>query len=88
MEIRYHAQFNRDLRQLRNPSLADSIEQTILELKAASSLADIRGIRRVRGEGRHYRIRIGEYRLGITQDGDTIILRRLLHRSEIYRNFP
>ena len=59
MEIRYHAQFNRDLRRLRNPSLA-----------------------------RHYRIRIGEYRLGITQDGDAIILRRLLHRSEIYRNFP
>lgn len=31
---------------------------------------------------------LGEHRLGITQDGDTIILRRLLHRSEIYRNFP
>ena len=42
----------------------------------------------MRGEGRHYRIRIGEYRLGITQDSDTIILRRLLHRGEIYRNFP
>ena len=41
MEVRYHAQFNRDLG-----------------------------------------------RLGITQDGGVIILRRLLHRSEIYRNFP
>ena len=45
-------------------------------------------MRRLRGEGRHYRIRIGEHRLGITQDGGVIILRRLLHRSEIYRNFP
>lgn len=88
MEIRYHAQFNRDLRRLRNQSLAHSIEQIISELKAASGLADVNGVRRLRGEGRHYRIRIGEYRLGITQDGDTIILRRLLHRSEIYRNFP
>ena len=88
MEVRYRAQFNRDLRRLRNPSLAHSIEQIISELKAASSLTDVRGVRRLRGEGRHYRIRIGEYRLGITQDGDTIILRRLLHRSEIYRNFP
>ena len=42
----------------------------------------------MRGEGRHYRIRIGEHRLGMTQDGDTIILRRFLHRSQIYRNFP
>ena len=89
MEIRYHAQFNRDLRRLRNPSLAQSIEQIISELKAASSLTDVIGVRRLRGQGRHYRSRIGEYRLGITQDDDTtIILRRLLHRSEIYRNFP
>lgn len=88
MKIRYHAQFNRDLRRLRNPSLAQSVEQIISELKVASSLAVVRGVRRLRGEGRHYRIRIGEYRLGITQDGGAIILRRLLHRSEIYRNFP
>ena len=88
MEVRYHAQFDRDLRRLRNPTLAHNIEQIIAELKAASSLAEVRGVRRLRGEGRHYRIRIGEHRLGITQDGDTIILRRLLHRSEIYRNFP
>ena len=88
MEIRYHARFNRDLRRLRNPSLAHSIEQIISELKAASNLADVRGVRRLRGGGHHYRIRIGDYRLGITQDGDAIILRRFLHRSEIYRNFP
>lgn len=88
MEIRYHVQFNRDLRRLRNPSLAQSVEQIISELKAASSLIDVRGVIRLRGEGLHYRIRIGEYRLGITQDGNGIILRRLLHRSEIYRNFP
>ena len=88
MELRYHAQFNRDLRRLRNPALAQSIEQIIAELKAASSLTEVRGVRRLRGEGRHYRIRIGEHRLGITQDGDTIILRRFLHRSQIYRNFP
>ena len=88
MEIRYHSQFNRDLRRLRNSSVARSIEQIISELKAVSSLTEVRGVRRLRGEGRHYRIRIGEHRLGITQDDDTIILRRLLHRSEIYRYFP
>ena len=88
MEIRYHSQFNRDLRQLRNSNLAHSIEQLISELNTASSLIEVRGVRRLRGGGRHYRIRIGDYRLGITQDGTAIILRRLLHRSEIYRHFP
>ncbi len=34
------------------------------------------------------RIRIGDYRLGIIFDGETLIFERVLHRKEIYRYFP
>lgn len=88
MEIRYHRQFNRDLRRLGNPSLAARVEHVIEELKAASAIRDVRGVNRMTGAGEHYRIRIGEYRLGITMDGDAAILRRFLPRGEIYRYFP
>ena len=88
MEIRYHNQFNRDLRRLRNPSLAAQVEQIIEDLKAASTIRDVRGVSRMTGAGEHYRIRIREYRLGITMDGETAILRRFLPRGEIYRYFP
>lgn len=88
MEIRYHNQFNRDLRRLGNPSLADRVEQVIEELKAASTIRDLRGVSRMRAPGEHYRIRIGEYRLGITMDGHTAVLRHFLPRGEIYRRFP
>ena len=88
MDIRYHNQFNRDLRRLRNPSLALRVEQAIAELKAAPTIGDVRGVRRMTGAGEHYRIRIGDYRLGITMDGDSAMLRRFLPRSEIYRHFP
>jgi mRNA interferase RelE/StbE len=43
---------------------------------------------RLRAEGQHYRIRIGDYRLGTTMDGETVVLRRFLPRGEIYRYFP
>ena len=84
MEISYHNQFNRDLRRLRNPSLATQVEQVIEELKAASTIRDVRGVSRMTNAGEHYRIRIREYRLGITMDGETVVL----PRGEIYRYFP
>ncbi len=37
---------------------------------------------------RYWRIKIGEYRLGLEKDGDKIILVRILHRKDIYRYFP
>lgn len=88
MEIRYHNQFNRDLRRLGNPSLATQVEQVIEELKAASTIRDVHGVSRMTSEGEHYRIRIREHRLGITMDGEMAILRRFLPRGEIYRFFP
>ena len=88
MEIRYQSQFNRDLRRLRNPSIAALVEQVIEELKAASTIRDMRDVSRMISAGEHYRIRIREYRLGITLDGETAILRRFLPRGEIYRYFP
>ena len=88
MEIRYHSLFNRDLRRLRNPSLAAQMEKIIEELKAASTIRDVHGVGRITNAGEHYRIRIREYRLGITMDGETAVLRRFLPRGEIYRYFP
>ena len=88
MEVRFHNQFNRDLRRLRNPALATQVEQVIEDLKAAHSIRDVGGASRMTSEGEHYRIRIREYRLGITMDGGTAVLRRFLPRGEIYRYFP
>lgn len=32
--------------------------------------------------------RLGEYRVGIFLENDTVILARILHRKEVYRYFP
>ena len=88
MEIEYTPTFERDLRRARNAQLRARIERLIGTLRAASSLATVSGVRRLTGPGSNYRIRIGDYRLGIALDGDTVILVRLLHRRDIYRHFP
>ncbi len=88
MEIRYRTSFGRDLRRERNSDLRRRVEGIVEQLQRAPSVASVPGVVSMRGYANHYRIRVGDYRLGIVVDGDTAILVRFLHRRDIYRHFP
>lgn len=47
-------------------------------------------VERMRGYPDKYKIRIGDYRIGITIDkqGNLTICQRVAHRRDIYRTFP
>ncbi|MGA9351150.1 MAG: type II toxin-antitoxin system RelE/ParE family toxin [Anaerolineae bacterium] len=42
----------------------------------------------MKGYDTFYRIRLGDYRIGIEVLEDKVILVRILHRKDIYRYFP
>lgn len=88
MTVEPSRQFSRDVRGLGSAQIRRRLDQVIQELIGAASITEVSGIRRLRAEGQHYRIRIGDYRLGITVDRETAVLRRFLPRGEIYRYFP
>lgn len=90
MELETAPAFIRDLRRLRDAALRRRVDAVITQIEAASSLAEIAGVRRVIAPASApcYRIRVGQYRLGIAIVVDTVVLVRFLHRSEIYRYFP
>ena len=88
MNVERTPAFNRDLRRLRSARTLRHVERVIEELAAATNLTELTNVRRLQAEGRHYRIRVGDYRLGITMADDVAVLRRFLHRNEIYRHFP
>ena len=56
----------------------ESFERDIRKLKE----------RKVKGEKKFYRIRVGDYRLGVKIEGETVTFIRFLHRKDIYRYFP
>ena len=64
------------------------MERTIAELKAASNITEVSGVQLMTGWENHYRIRIGDYRLGLRLEGNTAVLLRFGHRREFYRGFP
>jgi mRNA interferase RelE/StbE len=52
------------------------------------SLAEGGKIEKLKGSGAYYKIRFGDYRVGLRLGGDTLVFERALHRRDIYRVFP
>ncbi len=80
---------NQYARSARTPfSIITDQALTPLRFDDADRMDEIRNLKKLRAEGNYYRIRLGDYRIGLTIEGDTVCFVRILHRSEIYRYFP
>ena len=64
------------------------VKETIEQVEKAQSLQALTNIKRLKGGGNYYRIRIGDYRLGLVVEGDVATFVRCLDRKQIYRYFP
>ena len=69
-------------------SLRSRLRAAIAAVEQADRLDEIPHLRHLRGVGNYYRIRVGDYRAGLSISGDTVIFVRFLHRRDIYRHFP
>ena len=88
MKVEFKRSFVKDLGRVRDKGLGERVRRAIERLEKAQALQEIEGIRKLRdGEG-YYRVRIGDYRLGLWLEEDTVTLVRFLHRKDIYRYFP
>jgi len=88
MKVRYEESFEKDLKAVKDMKLLKKIKGVLDEIKNAENLSDIRNIKKLRGYETYYRIRMGEYRIGIEFMEETVILTRFLHRKDIYKYFP
>ena len=89
MEVRYRELFLRDLKKLKNQPIHDEVFELVFTiLPKVKTLRDVTGIKAMKGYPNRYRIRLGNYRVGIEVHGDTVEVMRVLHRREFYRYFP
>ncbi len=88
MKVRFKASFARDLRALKDKALLERIKELIANVEAAQSLAEMPNLKKLHGGGEHYRVRIGDYRLGLATEEGVVVFVRVLHRREVYRYFP
>jgi mRNA interferase RelE/StbE len=88
LRVEFKSSFVRDLKKVKDRELKDRIRDVIELTERARSLQEIENIKKLKGGDRYYRIRVGDYRLGLLVEGDTITFVRCLHRRDVYRYFP
>lgn len=88
MKIKFESKFSKDLRKIKDQKLLSQIKVVINECKLAQTLDEIKNLKKLKGYQTFYRIKIGDYRIGMAIINDELIFTRFLHRREIYRFFP
>lgn len=88
MKIEYLKSFERDLRKIRDKTLLNRLKAVLLELEKAEFLESISSVKSMKGYPEYFRIRIGDYRLGLKRTDNCLRIIRFLSRSDIYRKFP
>ena len=89
MKVEFRKSFTKDLKKHKtDKSLLERVKQVILEVEGAQDIHRINNLKKLKAQSNHYRIRLGNYRLGLVIESDTARFVRFLHRGDIYRYFP
>lgn len=87
--IEYAKRFLKELAAL-PPEIQLRVEPIVFEELESENPFELGYLEKMKGYLDKYKIRLGDYRIGITVDkkNQVIICERIAHRREIYRNFP
>ena len=88
MNVRYLRFFLRDLERLKDKKTKQQVKAHIQKIKAAKQLSEITQLKKLKGHPCAYRIRIGNYRMGVFIENDCVTFARFVKRNDIYKLFP
>lgn len=88
MKVEFKKSFLKDIKKIKDKPLQNSIYNCIIQVEAAKLISEIKNIKKLAGFEMHYRIRVGDYRIGIKFERDIIYFVVVEHRKDIYKTFP
>ncbi|MBN8705420.1 MAG: type II toxin-antitoxin system RelE/ParE family toxin [Bacteroidetes bacterium] len=88
MTTEFLKSFSKDIDKIKIESVLSDIESAILNAEESLNQTEIRNLKKLKGFQDAYRIRIGNYRIGIFIDGEKVTFARVIHRKDIYKEFP
>jgi len=89
LQILYRKSFLRDLKKIKILPVYEEIYNLVFnELSHMQDINEISNVKSMKGFANYYRIRMGDYRIGIEFVGEYLEVIRVLHRKEFYRFFP
>jgi len=88
MKVAFTKEFNKTLRSINNKRLAGFVSDTIKDVERAKSPWEINSIKKIQGHKTAYRIRKGNFRIGVFIEKDEVLFAAVDHRKDIYKKFP
>ena len=87
MNVHFQEGFLKDVEAIDDRAIRKRVGDVIRQVEQATAFHDLRNVQKIKGTDRYYRIRVGDYRLGLILQKGTVVFSRCLHRKDIYRYF-
>ncbi|MBK7966444.1 MAG: type II toxin-antitoxin system RelE/ParE family toxin [Bacteroidetes bacterium] len=88
MNIDFKKSFLKDIKNLKNENLRKVILNCIVQVEASTSISQIKNLKKLSNSDNCFRIRIGDYRIGLKLEKETLTFVVFGHRKEFYNEFP
>jgi mRNA interferase RelE/StbE len=88
MQVDFTERFLKQDRELRSEVLHARLQRVVLMVKDAKTIRDIPNLKKLKGHQTAYRIRVGDFRIGLFIEGDAVVFADFDHRKDIYSRFP
>jgi mRNA interferase RelE/StbE len=91
MQVEFKSKFEKDIAEIKLKSVADSVERQIEIVENCKSVVEFirhSNVTKMVGHVDCYRIKFGDYRIGVKIVGNVVYFVRFGIRSTIYKIFP
>ena len=88
MNVEFKSSFVKDLKKIKEKQLQEHIRELIEKVESSTNITELDNTKKLSGSDVYYRIRLGDYRVGLKIENNTVYFVRFLHRKDIYRYFP
>lgn len=88
MQYEFEKSFVRDFRKVKDKNLAQIILEIVDMVADANVIKDVKNVKKMSGFKSAYRIRVGDYRIGVFVRKQIVVFVAFAHRKDIYKKFP
>ncbi len=88
MRVVFLQKFDKDIDLINDARIKQSLIDVIINVELAEKLSEINNLKKIKGDKTAYRIRVGNYRIGLFFENEIVMFARFVHRKDIYKVFP
>ena len=88
MKTEFKASFLKCVHKIVDNNIKEKIIECIQNVELSDNIKQINDLKKLKGHKSFYRIKLGDYRIGVKIDTEVVVFVTVAHRKDIYKLFP